>query len=112
MKRAALLVLLAPLGACGLFKSVGDGINHVGDTIGGLTNPLVVQGIVLGVDAPQGDTSGLDLSDTDLKQGCALTVFLADASDPSQIEDAPVIGAGVDVSTAKGDVAATDEGDG
>ncbi|MED5372669.1 MAG: hypothetical protein VX899_16755 [Myxococcota bacterium] len=65
--------------------------NDVQDTLDGLTNPLVVQGIVLGVAEPESDQ--IDLSGTDFAQGTAVTIFAADAASVSEIENAPVTGA-------------------
>ncbi len=58
--------------------------------VGGLTEPLVVQGAFLGLVEP--DSEDIDLSETDFDQGSALTVFVADAKSLADIEGAGVEG--------------------
>ncbi len=72
-----------------------DFFNQVKDKVKGLTNPLVAQGMVLGVQSPEID--GLDLEGSGFAAGTAVTVFLADAAGVSDLEDVPVTGAQVDV---------------
>jgi hypothetical protein len=72
-----------------------DQIDLFRDTWEGLTNPVVVEGIILGMEAAESDL--IDLSATEYAEGTAATVWLADAQDAEQLEDAPVEGAFVDV---------------
>lgn len=81
------------------------------DTYEGLTNPLVAQGLVLGIAAP--DSDQIDLSQTAYGEGTAITVFLADAESADKLEEAPVEGADVSVrGDAFGDVAVGEAGGG
>ncbi len=58
--------------------------------VGGLADPIVAQGVYLGVDAP----AGVDLSGADgLDQAALCNVFLAYVADPSELVNAPVEGA-------------------
>jgi hypothetical protein len=60
------------------------------DAVNGLADPVVAQGMYLGIDVPD----GVDLSDADGLQYSALcNVFLAYVADPSELADAPVEGA-------------------
>ena len=61
-------------GACDLFEDVKN-------TYDGLTNPLVIQSVVLGVEADGVDPTILD--QVDLDSGVGATVFLADAKSVS-----------------------------
>lgn len=85
-----LAVLTAPLlfGGCEL---VDDGRDLIGD----LTNPLVTQALVLGV-TPPSEASEVELPD-EYSEGAGATVFLADAADVANLEDAPISGAQVDL---------------
>lgn len=89
-----MLVLLALTG-CDLLASGQDQIDDLQDTLDGLTNPLVVQGIVLGVAEPE--SSEIDLSKTDFSKGTVVTVFTADAASVNEIENAPVTGASISI---------------
>ena len=55
------------------------------ETVEGITERFVVEGIYLGIESPE----GVDLSETAFS-GARLTAFLADASQISEIEDAPI----------------------
>lgn len=57
------------------------------DLFEGLTNPLVVQGLVLSIDAPP---SPVDLPSAGFVEGAAATVFLADAAEVSEVAQVPV----------------------
>jgi len=85
MHRLALASLVF-LGGCDL-------INEGRDLIGDLTNPLVTQALVLGV-APPEQASDADLPD-EYSEGAGATVFLADAADVADLENAPISGADV-----------------
>jgi hypothetical protein len=75
-----------------------DALNKARDTLDGLLEPVVVQGIVLGIEPPSGD--GLDdlLVGTDFERaGISATVFMADAADVTELENAPISGAMVEL---------------
>ncbi len=78
-------VICLPLMGCDIFKKVKD-------TVEGATNPLVVEGMVLGVEANE-DTDSFDLSDTPYGEGTSLTSFLAEADSVANLSEAPVAGA-------------------
>lgn len=86
------------------------GCDQLINTYEGLTNPLVAQGLVLGIAAP--DSELIDLSQTDYGEGTAVTVFLADAESADKLEEAPVEGADVSVRGDFGDVPADETGGG
>lgn len=86
--------LLLGLAAC-------DQVDDIKDTVDGLTNPLVMVGMHLGIETPSSDI--IDLSDTDYAEGAQAKVFLFDASSISDLGDSPVEGATVDlVSSSNG----------
>lgn len=97
-------MLLALLGGCFLFDKIED----VGDAIEGLTNPLVAQGIVLGVEEPQQEELQPLVDAGLLVPGTGVTVFLADAADADEMDEAPVAGALVVVDTSDGPVDASE----
>jgi hypothetical protein len=66
------------------------------DAVDGWTDTFVIQGLYLGVEEP-GD---LDLSNTDWASSSRVTVFLADASQLDQVENAPITGAVVSLLSA------------
>lgn len=88
-------------------------IKDIKDTVEGLTNPLVVEAFYLGVEPPEVG-SGIDLSSTTFASGSSLQVFLADAADAGELEEAPVAGAIVELVSAAngGKVPLQDKGDG
>ena len=97
-----LLASLTLLGGCKILDDVKDDIE-------GYTEPIVVQAVLLGIAEPD----GVDLSGTEFEQGALLAVYLADASDPTELENAPVSGAAVSVrSESIGNIPMTDEGGG
>lgn len=104
-----MLILLAMTG-CDLFASGQEQIEDLQDTLDGLTNPLVVQGLVLGVAEP--DSEEIDLSKTDFSNGTAVTVFAADAASVSEIENAPVTGAAVTIKIGEQAAVTVDEATG
>lgn len=72
-------VLLLALAGCDRLKDLDN-----------LANPVVAQGIFVGLDLPE----GIDLSDSDLlAYSAACSVFLADVNDPSELDNSPVEGA-------------------
>ncbi|MBW2253332.1 MAG: hypothetical protein JRI25_01890 [Deltaproteobacteria bacterium] len=86
MMRFLAVGLCLGLSACDFFEEVRD-------VFEGLTNPLVSLGMVLGVE-PSG---GADLEGTDYEEGVLASVFLADAGNVNQIDQAPVTGAEVSI---------------
>lgn len=85
MRTTVLFVALAPLAGCDL-------IENGKDLIGDLTNPLVTQALVLGVTPP---SSGDITVPAEFADGVGATVFLADAADVADMENAPIQGAQV-----------------
>lgn len=82
----ALLLPLPSLLAC-------EQLDEIKDTVDGLTNPLVAVGLHLGVEPPESDV--INLEATPFASGASVRVLLADASDPSELDDTPVKGASV-----------------
>jgi hypothetical protein len=69
------------------------------ETVNGLTNPLVGQGLVIGVEPPDSD-SGIDLSQSNFSQNAWAELYLADAASVDDMGDAPVTGATASLSSA------------
>ena len=69
--------------------------NDVKDVIDDLTDPIVVEALLLGAVEP--DSPYIDLSDTPFADGTALKVFLADATDLESLEAGALDGATVNV---------------
>lgn len=59
-----------------------------------LTDPVVAQGICMGVEIPEAYADELEGSE-DFPYAAVCNVFLAAVSDPSELEDAPVTGANI-----------------
>ena len=76
-------------------------LDEIKDVVDGVTNPLVVQGLILGVAEPEYEE--IDLSDTDWADGALVKVFLADASNVDDMANAPVDGATVRLKVGQGD---------
>jgi VCBS repeat-containing protein len=72
----------------------------VKDKIEGLLNPLVAEALILGVEEPS--TPKLDPGAAGFEPGAGATVFLADAKDANELENAPVTGAEVTYSGGAG----------
>jgi hypothetical protein len=89
---------------CDVFEKA----KQVADAIEGLTNPLVLQAIVLSVEDPGDPTVADVLTASGTEIGTGATVFLADAASAGELADAPIPGGSVTV----GGVTATDQGDG
>ena len=68
-------------------------VDDIQDAIDGLTNPLVGVGLVALAEAPA--TDYVDLAELGLDEGLGATLFLADANDVSNLDNAPVTGARV-----------------
>ena len=75
---------------CDLFEDVKE-------TYEGLTDPLVVQSVVLGVEAAGVDDQTLESLNFDV--GVGSTVFLADAKSASDIDNAPITGATINMNS-------------
>jgi hypothetical protein len=101
MYRMAPFALLLPLVGC----------DQITNTYEGLTNPLVAQGIVLGVEAPESEQIP-DLSAQGYGEGTGVTVFLADAESPDTIDQAPVEGAEVSIRPVQGSTPVPETGGG
>jgi len=81
------------------------------ETIDDYTNPLVAEGIMLGVAAPESDQ--IDLSGTDYADGATFSMFLADAASVDDLESAVIGGAYVQFkASSTGSLTASDEGAG
>lgn len=90
MKTLAIPALMLTLAACDL--------ENAQDTFEGLTNPLVMQGLVIAVEPPESED--VDLEGTGFEEGTTGTVFLADARSADDLESAPVSGANVTLGQA------------
>lgn len=88
------LLALGLLAGCDEFT---DKVDDVSDDIEGYTETRVIEALYLGVAEP--DSEEIDLSDTDFAKGAALTVFVADASDPTNLENSLVSGATVRITS-------------
>jgi hypothetical protein len=101
--RAFLAVLLWPVVACGRLEAAGDAVDDV-------TSPVVAQGVLLGLELPD----GVDLSDAEGFSSSSLCrLFLAYVSDPGELSEAPVEGASADFrSEATGELGFRDVGAG
>lgn len=99
VRRGLLLALALPLCGCDRLSQINS-----------LVNPIVAQGIFVGLDVP----SGVDLSESDLlAYTAACSVFLAYVSDPSELDQSPVEGAEVAFrSSANEGLDLSDEGGG
>lgn len=89
----------------GLLSLIGcDAFNKVKTTIDGLLDPVVAQGLVLGVEPP--DSSLLDgvISGGQFDAGTTATLFIADAKEVRDIENAPIAGAEVTLRASGADV--------
>ena len=80
-----LLVPLVLLSACDRLEAAGEAMTEA-------TSPVVVQGMLLGLDAPE----GVDLSDSgELAFTSLCEVFLAYVADPTELAESPAEGAGI-----------------
>lgn len=75
-----------------------DAFDKAKDTIDGILDPVVVEGIVLGVQPPENQELQDLLDQSDFQSGTTVTVFMADARDVQEIENAPITGANVTLS--------------
>ena len=85
-RTAPVLVVALGLNGCGI-------VSEGRDILAGLTNPLVVQTLVLGVELPDG-TDDITFPE-EFSAGSSGTAFLADAGNVADLENAPISGAEV-----------------
>ncbi len=83
-----LLTFIALIGGCDL-------ITDIQEELDGLTNPLVGQGIMIGIDTPDDEVLRQAIVGTEWENGGLIEIFLADATSIDNMADAPVIGATV-----------------
>ncbi|NCG19761.1 MAG: hypothetical protein GWP91_12200 [Rhodobacterales bacterium] len=83
-------VVLMTLGGCGIIQSAQEQVDGIKDVIEGLTNPLVSQGLILGVQEPEDQSVADILANSEFDSGTNVSIFLADASSASAAADAPV----------------------
>lgn len=76
-----------------LVLSACDALDALKDEVAGLTNPLVMEAVYVGVEDP--GTEVIDLSGTDFGMGAVATALLADAAAAEDLSQAPVDGAEV-----------------
>lgn len=86
-----------------------DALDSLKEDVEALTNPVVIQGMYVGVAEPDAE---LDLSGTDFGKAAQATVLLADATSVDDLSNAPIEGAGVSVKSESGETALDDEGGG
>ena len=91
----AMPLLLVQLSGCDLIAKGKQSIQNVKDKIEGLTNPLVADGVILSFVPPESDM--IDFENTPYSQGTITTIGLADAKNPTDLENAPVSGAAVTI---------------
>ena len=87
------------MGCQAIGESIGIDIQGVEDAVEGLTDPLVAQGIVLGVEEPQARELQPLVNNGLVNPGVTVTVFLANAAEAADMGKAPVDGADVIVQT-------------
>jgi hypothetical protein len=97
---------------CGWFDAVKEDVDGVVDDIEGLTNPLLAQAIVLGVEEPSAPELQPLIDAGVLVPGTGVSLFLADAASADQIEESLVSGAAVvlDTPSVNASVDETEEG--
>lgn len=103
MMNRILLALLVTSPGCALFEKARD-------VVEGVTDPNVVVGLVTRLDPPTSDL--VDLESLGLEAGIAATVFLADAREVADLENAPVAGATVQLRGCDQNIELEDGGDG
>jgi hypothetical protein len=72
-------------------------IEDAKDAVEGATDTTVVQASILGVQEPTDPNVATLIAATSFAPGTTATVFLADASNPDEMEDSPITGASVSV---------------
>jgi hypothetical protein len=82
------------------------------DGLQGLTDPVVAQGLVLGIETPDHPAVDKALERAGIDPGVAVTMFLANASSLGDLDSLPLEGARVVVQTPEDAVDAPDLGDG
>ena len=99
-----LFSVMSFLGGCAAI----DGLK---DEVAGATNPLVMEGLVVGIAPPE--SADVDLTGTAFESGASAVVTVADADSVDNLEEAPVEGASVALLTETGGrVALLDMGSG
>ena len=81
-----------------LFASLMSGcgqLEDVKDAFEGLTDPLVVEAVLIGAVEPESEL--IDLSETDFADGTTIKVFVADATSIDDLESGALDGATVDL---------------
>jgi hypothetical protein len=91
--RTATIALLPFLSGCVLFPE----FVALQERLDGLMNPLIAQGMVVGVEESESESVADLMALTSLEPGTSVSIFLADAEDAASAEDAPVQGALVEV---------------
>jgi hypothetical protein len=103
--RTATIALLPFLSGCVLFPE----FMALQEKLDGLMNPLIAQGMVVGVEESESESVSELMALTSLEPGTSVSIFLADAEDADNAEDAPVNGARVKVDRVRA-VEATEGG--
>lgn len=86
-------------------------IDNLKDDVQGATNPLVMEGLVVGIAPPE--SGDLDLAGTAFEDGASAVVAVADADSVDNLDEAPVEGASVALlAETGGRVDMVDEGSG
>ncbi len=97
-----------------LFASILSGcgqLEDIKDVVDDLTNPLVVEAVLIGAVEPESDL--IDLSETDFADGTAIKVFVADATSIDDLEAGALDGMFVELkSPTLGNLELVDEGGG
>jgi hypothetical protein len=73
-------------------------LEDVKETLEGLTDPLVVEAILIGAVEPESEL--IDLSETDFADGATIKVFVADATSLDDLESGAMDGVSVDLKSA------------
>ena len=102
----SVILLLGP--GCRLM----EGIQNIREAVEGVTEPVVLGAIAIGVTPPADPRVAFALAQTELASGARLTAHLADASAAGNIEEAPIPGEALAVRFASGEVALVEEEDG
>src|SRR5688500_6101029 len=110
MLRPYVLMALPLLTGCqAIGDSIGIDFQGVEDVVEALTDPLVAQGIVLGVEEPRARELQPLVENGLVNLGVTVTVFLANAADAADMAKAPVENASVVIETPD-DATAADSG--
>jgi len=100
MLRPYLLTALPALIGCQpIGEAIGIDLQGVEDAVEGLTDPMVAQGIVLGIETPQAKELDPLIEVGLIRPGVTVNIFLANAAAASDLGKAPVDGAEVVIQT-------------